>query len=184
MRSPGLGYGGSCLPKDVSALVATARNAGYEAALLCATHNVNVRQRRDFFEKIKRHFGGDLSGKRIAFWGISFKPGTDDIREAPAVDLIDWLLAEGASVSAHDRGAAAKAKERFGDRIEIAETPEDAVSGADALVVATDWNEFRHPDFQEIFARMTGKVIFDGRNLYDPRKLRDMGATYYGIGRT
>ena len=180
---PGLGYGGSCFPKDVAAMISMARDVNYEPALLAATHAVNTAQRRQFFEKIRSHFDGGLTGKRIALWGISFKPGTDDIREAPAIDLIEWLLAEGAVVSAHDRVAADRARERFGDRIEIAEKPEDAVRGANALVVATDWNEFRHPDFNDILALMAEKIIFDGRNLYDERKLRDMGATYYGVGR-
>ena len=180
---PGLGYGGSCFPKDVTAMVAAAEDVGYEARLFTATHEVNAAQRRRFFEKIVAHFDGTLRGKRIAMWGIAFKPGTDDIREAPAVSLIEWLLEAGAEVVAHDRVAAPNAKAQFGDRITIAETPDEAVEGAHALVVATDWNEFRHPDFSEILARMAGKVVFDGRNLYDAKKLRALGATYYGVGR-
>ena len=180
---PGLGYGGSCFPKDVAAMISTARGVDYEPSLFAAADAVNAAQRRQFFEKIKLHFGGELSGKRIALWGIALKPGTDDIREAPAVDLIEWLLVEGATVSAHDRVAADRARDRFGDRIEISEKPEDSLQGANALVVATDWNEFRHPDFDDIFALMADKVVFDGRNLYDAEKLRGMGVTYYGVGR-
>ena len=180
---PGLGYGGSCFPKDVHATVEFARAAGYDAQLLRATHEVNLRQRRDFFEKIRRHFGEKLSGRRIAVWGISFKPGTDDIREAPAVDLVTWMLAEGARIVLHDRVGAARARERFAEAVEIAERPEDAVRGAEALVVCTDWNEFRHPDFEAILKLMAKRVIFDGRNLYDARKLREMGVVYYGVGR-
>ncbi|MFH0962548.1 MAG: UDP-glucose/GDP-mannose dehydrogenase family protein [Planctomycetota bacterium] len=173
---PGLGYGGSCFPKDVHATVQFARAAGYDAQLLRATHEVNLRQRRDFFEKIRGHFGGKLAGRRIAVWGISFKPGTDDIREAPAVDLVTWMLAEGARIALHDRVAAARARERFGEAVEIAERPEDAVRGAEALVVCTDWNEFRHPDFEAILKVMAKRAIFDGRNLYDAKKRRAMGA--------
>jgi len=180
---PGLGYGGSCFPKDVCAMIERARESGYDARLLKATHEVNAGQRRNFFAKIKDHFAGSLEGRLIAMWGISFKPGTDDIREAPAVDLAKWMLADGARIRLHDRVAAERAREAFGDRIEIAERPEEAVQGAEALVVSTDWNEYRHPDFEEIFRLMSGKAVFDGRNLYDAKRLRAMGAAYYGVGR-
>ena len=180
---PRLGYGGSCFPKDVCAMIERAREAGYDAKLLKATHEVNAGQREGFFAKIKEHFGGALEGRLIAMWGISFKPGTDDIREAPAVDLAKWMLAEGARIRLHDRVAAERAREAFGEAIEIAERPEDAVRGAEALVVSTDWNEYRHPDFREILELMAEKAIFDGRNLYDAKQLRGMGVAYYGVGR-
>lgn len=179
---PGIGYGGSCFPKDVKALINTASGHGYELRLCGATDEVNQTQRELFWKKIERHFGGNLSGRRIGVWGISFKPETDDIREAPSLYVIDRLVSSGAEVVAHDPVALENAKRHLGEKIYYGESNYDACRDADALVICTEWNEYRQPDFQAMKELMKGHVIFDGRNLYDPRRLSREGFKYYGIG--
>lgn len=179
---PGIGYGGSCFPKDVKALINTASGHGYELRLCGATDEVNQTQRELFWKKIERHFGGNLSGRRIGVWGISFKPETDDIREAPSLYVIDRLVSNGAEVVAHDPVALENAKRHLGEKIYYGESNYDACRDADALVICTEWNEYRQPDFQAMKELMKGHVIFDGRNLYDPRRLSREGFKYYGIG--
>ncbi len=179
---PGVGYGGSCFPKDVKALGALARECGLESDLLRAVERINDRQKRLLLEQAIKHFG-DLADRTFAVWGLSFKPKTDDMREAPSVHLIEGLLGKGARVQCHDPAAVEVARRRFGDRIQYGATPYHALSGADALFLVTEWNEFRHPDFDRMRGLMKGPVIFDGRNVYDPTRLRAHGFTYYGIGR-
>ena len=179
----GLGYGGSCFPKDVKAVVRTAEDAGYDFRILHAVEAVNETQKRHLFERVSEHFDGDVAGKHFAVWGLSFKPNTDDMREAPSVVVIEALLAAGATVSAFDPEAMEEAKHRhLQDRIRYASTPMDAIEGADALVVITEWNEFRRPDFEELKEKLRQPVIFDGRNIYPRRTLEELGFTYYGIG--
>ncbi|HUT94858.1 MAG TPA: UDP-glucose/GDP-mannose dehydrogenase family protein [Thermoguttaceae bacterium] len=180
---PGAGYGGSCLPKDVRALAAVARAHGVEPRMLDAVHEVNQRQKSVLFEKIMEHFDGQLSDKTIAVWGLAFKPGTDDIREAPSRVLIDRLLAAGARLRVHDPEAIENVRLLYGDRLVYCDRPDKAIEGADALAIVTEWKEFVHPDFDRIRARMRGPVIFDGRNLYQPARMRAAGFTYYSIGR-
>lgn len=180
----GVGYGGSCFPKDVKALVHTGRAHGVPMSILEATDAVNVRQRGVMLEKIIGHFGGDLAGKVVALWGIAFKPRTDDIREAPAIPLIEGLLAQGATVKAWDRAAVKNAKARFGDKVTFGEDEYAVCDGADALVVMTEWPEFRMPDWSDVERRLRAKVVFDGRNIYDAAMLRSRGFRYHGIGRT
>ncbi len=182
---PGCGYGGSCFPKDVSALERTAHEAGYEARLLTAVEEVNRRQKRRLFEKISDHFGGDLEGRTIALWGLAFKPETDDMREAPSRTLMEALWAAGARVQAYDPVAELEARRLYGERadLDLHGSPESALEGADALAVVTEWRLFRSPDFDDMKARMRTPVIFDGRNIYDPAAVRAQGFTYYGIGR-
>jgi len=180
---PGAGYGGSCFPKDVRAMRSMFRQAGIEPQLLDAVDAVNERQKRVLLEKIERHFDGKLKGKTIAVWGLSFKPRTDDIREAPSLTLIDRLLESGAVVQAHDPEAMENVRRRYGKKIKLAALPMDALDGAEALAINTEWSEFRHPDFTEMRRRMAGPVIFDGRNLYDVDRMKAAGFTYYSIGR-
>jgi UDPglucose 6-dehydrogenase len=180
---PGLGYGGSCFPKDVLACVAMGEEAKTEVSLLRAVHEVNQRQRQIFTQKIERQFGGELAGRRVAVWGISFKPQTDDVREAPALTVISWLLERGVEVVAFDPVAMEAARGVFGDRIRYAAREFDALDGADALVLCTEWSEFRHPDFAEMKRRMRGPLIFDGRNLYRPETMEQLGFTYVSVGR-
>ncbi len=182
---PGCGYGGSCFPKDVSALKHTARDLGYHAQLLEAVEAVNSRQKKVLFRKIQEHFGGELRGKRIALWGLAFKPNTDDMREAPSRVLMEALWDAGATVAAYDPVAMEEAKRIYGNRDELilADSPQLAVEGAHALAVVTEWNIFRSPDFQSLKEALALPVIFDGRNIYDPAMLRSLGFTYYGIGR-
>jgi UDPglucose 6-dehydrogenase len=181
----GVGYGGSCFPKDVAALLVTARQHDVELGIVEATERANQRQRGVMLEKIVAHFRGELAGKTIAVWGLAFKPRTDDIREAPAVPLIEGLLAAGATVRAYDRAAIANAKARFGDKVTFVEDEYAAVDGAHAIVLVTEWPEFRLPDWDEIKRRMVqgAPALFDGRNIYEPATLRDKGFTYVGIGR-
>jgi UDPglucose 6-dehydrogenase len=179
---PGIGYGGSCFPKDVKALINTASGHGYQLRLCGATDEVNHNQREIFWKKIERHFGGDLAGKRFGVWGISFKPETDDIREAPSLYVIDKLVSSGAEVVVHDPVALGNAKKRLGEKVGYGESNYDACRDADALVICTEWNEYRQPDFQAMKELMKGQVIFDGRNLYDPKRLFREGFKYYGIG--
>lgn len=179
---PGPGYGGSCFPKDVKALLCTARESGAELRVLDAVEAVNERQKRRLFDKLIVALG-ELRGTRVALWGLAFKPQTDDMREAPALSLVEQLLEAGAGVVAHDPVAMPEARRRLGDRIELAASSYDAVEGADALVVVTDWNEYRHPDFRRVLAALRRPVLVDGRNLYDPVKLGAMGFTYDSFGR-
>ena len=180
---PGVGYGGSCFPKDVKALVQLGRDHGYALEICAAVDRVNVRQKSILFEKISSHFQGDLTGKKVAVWGLAFKPRTDDMREAPSITIIERLLQAGAQVSAHDPKANSAAQKIFGDRIEYVEDGYDALPRADALALVTEWNEFRNPDFERIKQLMRTPVVFDGRNVYNPAKLQKLGFVYYGIGR-
>lgn len=179
---PGVGYGGSCFPKDVRALAAVARNHGLEAEVLQAVDDVNNQQKNVLFEKLKKYFKGELEGRRIAIWGLAFKPRTDDIREAPALVLINQLLEAKATVVAHDPVAHDNVQAEYGDRIEYAEHHYDALGGADALCILTEWAEFRTPDFEYMRYQMKQPAIFDGRNLYDPQRMAEAGFFYSGIG--
>lgn len=182
---PGCGYGGSCFPKDVKALERTARDVGYVARLLQAVEAVNESQKRRLFEKIARYFDGDLAGRTIALWGLAFKPNTDDMREAPSRTLMEALWKAGARVRAFDPVAMGEARRLYGDRpnLTLCENPEAALRGADALAVVTEWNVFRSPDFDEIRQSLSRPVIFDGRNLYDPARMKALGFDYFAIGR-
>jgi len=182
---PGCGYGGSCFPKDVSALERTAAEVGYNAQLLNAVQDVNGRQKELLFQKISRHFDGQLAGKTFAIWGLSFKPNTDDMREAPSRVLIEGLWAAGAKVRAYDPVAIEETHRIYGDRGDLvyAESPEQAAQGADALVVVTEWRAFQSPDFEKIKGLLKQAVVFDGRNIYDPKQLEQLGFAYYAIGR-
>jgi UDPglucose 6-dehydrogenase len=179
----GPGFGGSCFPKDLRAAISTGREVGYKLEVLDAVVAVNERQKQRLGEKIVAHFGGDLSGKRIAIWGLAFKPGTDDIREAPALVLIERLLKAGAMVSASDPVAIEAVRKQLGDRIKYEESHYECAQGADALALVTEWHEFRRPSFERLKAMMRHPVIFDGRNVWSPAELRAAGFTYYGIGR-
>lgn len=179
----GAGYGGSCFPKDVKALVKTGEEQGMKLKVLTAVEEVNYDQKRVLFEKIKKHFGGKLSGLKIALWGLAFKANTDDMREASSLVLIELLVNAGATVVAYDPVAVQEAKRRIGDTVEYASGQYEALEGADALVVITEWDDFRVPKFTYIEKRLKNKVIFDGRNLYDPLIMKEFGYTYYSIGR-
>ena len=179
---PGVGYGGSCFPKDVKALITTAREHGIEFDLLRAVERTNERQKKLLLSKVTKHFG-TLDGHTFGVWGLAFKPKTDDMREAPAIVLIEGLLGKGAKVQVHDPVAMEVAKRHFGNRISYAPTSYDALEGADALFVVTEWNDFRHPDFARMKALMKSPVVFDGRNVFNPATLRERGFTWYGIGR-
>jgi UDPglucose 6-dehydrogenase len=182
---PGAGYGGSCFPKDVQALARSAQNVGYEAALLHAVEDVNLRQKRRIFEKLETHYEGSLKGKTIALWGLSFKPRTDDMREAPSRVLMEALWKAGATVRAYDPEAMEEAERIYPNegRLKLCETAYGVLDGADALVIITEWQEFRSPDFTEIKDKLTDGVIFDGRNLYEPDMVENFGLQYYAIGR-
>jgi len=185
---PGPGYGGSCFPKDVKALVRTGQHSSAPLCVLRAVDAANERQKQVLFGKVASALGGDLDGARIAVWGLAFKPQTDDLRESPALALIDALLDAGATVVAHDPVAMTAARSRFNGKgeaglVSFAPTNYDAVQAADALVVTTDWNEYRHPDFGRIRAALARPVVVDGRNLYDPVKMSALGFTYLSIGR-
>ncbi|MBN8469750.1 UDP-glucose/GDP-mannose dehydrogenase family protein [Corallococcus exiguus] len=179
---PGVGYGGSCFPKDVKALVTTAREYGLELDLLRAVERTNERQKKLLVNKAVKHYG-TLEGKKFGVWGLAFKPKTDDMREAPSIEVIEGLIGKGATVIAHDPVAAHAAKRVFGDRIRYAELPYDALEGVDGLFVVTEWNEFRHPDFARMKSLMKSPVVFDGRNIFQPARMREQGFTYFGIGR-
>lgn len=180
----GTGYGGSCFPKDVKAIIHTSDAVGYDFKILKSVEEVNARQKLVLFEKIKRHFGDDLTGKRFALWGLAFKPNTDDMREAPAIVLSRALRAAGAEVVAHDPEAMDEAREHYlGDEIAYAPSPMAAVEGADALVIVTEWNEFRRPDFDALKAALKSPVVFDGRNVFPRSTLEKLGFVYHGIGR-
>jgi UDPglucose 6-dehydrogenase len=180
---PGIGYGGSCFPKDVQALVQSAAQADYDFRILNAVMDVNEKQKTHLLPKIRRYFGNELKGKKIALWGLAFKPNTDDIREAPALYMIEALLREGASITAFDPEAIRNVKQLLGDKISYAENQYDALQDADALVIATEWNEFRTPDFLKMVTRMKNKVIFDGRNLFDTKAIAELGFHYESVGR-
>ncbi len=180
---PGVGYGGSCFPKDVRALAAIARAHGLLPRVLDAVHEVNVNQKTVLVEKIRRHFGDHLSGLTVAVWGLAFKPGTDDIREAPALALIDRLLALGVTLKVHDPEALENVRRQYGDRLIYCHRRDDALAGADALAIMTEWKHFVHPDLDEMRQRMRQPVVFDGRNLYHPQRMKEAGFTYYSIGR-
>jgi len=178
----GPGYGGSCFPKDVLALIHVAQEHGVPLELGVATDHVNQRQKGVLLRKLKQQFEGDLRGKKVAIWGIAFKPRTDDVRESPALTLIESLLAEGATVAAHDPEAAGHAKKLFGDKITLVEQPYDAVQGADALVLVTEWRQYQNPDFARIKKAMRTLVVLDGRNIWSTYGLRKQGFSYAGIG--
>ncbi len=180
---PGPGYGGSCFPKDVKALVRTGNDYGAPLCILQAVESVNDRQKHRLFEKVRSALNDDLKGSRVAVWGLAFKPNTDDMRDAPALTLIEDLLGAGARVVAHDPVAMPEAKRRLEDRVELAEDSYGALDGSDALVVVTDWNEYRHPDFARIKQTLRRPVVVDGRNLYDSVKMAKLGFTYLSIGR-
>ena len=180
---PGPGFGGSCFPKDISALLFAGREVGLELEMVKATEIVNVRQKRVLGQKVVQHFGGSLAGKTVAVWGLSFKPQTDDIRESPALTLIDDVLAAGGKVQAHDPQAMENVKAIYGDRVHFADGMYNALEGADALVLVTEWHEYRTPDFQRMKAGMRQASLFDGRNMWIPGELRGMGFFYTGIGR-
>jgi len=179
---PGAGYGGSCFPKDVQALHRTAKANDYSFSILQSVMDVNQKQKFIIFEKIKAYFG-DLSSKKIGLWGLAFKPNTDDIREAPALYTIDSLLKEGATIKVYDPEAIQNVKELYQDRIEYASDQYECIEGADCLAILTEWNVFRAPNFDKISEKLTKKVIFDGRNVYDPDKINELGFTYFSIGR-
>jgi UDPglucose 6-dehydrogenase len=179
---PGIGYGGSCFPKDVKAMLKSAADEGYDFKILHAVEAVNVRQKSVLVAKMQAYFG-DLKGKKIALWGLAFKPRTDDMREAPAITIVEKLLAKGATVCAYDPEATESARRVFGDRITYCNHSYDALEGADALAVVTEWNEFREPDFEKIKQLLKSPVIFDGRNIYAPEQMRGLGFQYFSIGR-
>ena len=180
---PGPGYGGSCFPKDVKALLRTSEEEGAPMGILRAVEDANDRQKHRLFAKLHGVLGDGLAGARIALWGLAFKANTDDMRESPALVLIDELLAAGATVVAHDPAAMHETQRRIGDRITYAESNYAAAEGADALVIVTDWNEYRFPDFARVKAALKRPVLIDGRNLYDPAKMQALGFTYRSIGR-
>lgn len=180
---PGIGYGGSCFPKDVQALAKSAADAKYDFKILNSVMEVNDFQRLKLIDRIKKYFHGNLKGKTIAVWGLAFKPHTDDIREAPALYNIEKLLNEGAEIKVHDPEAMDNVKKIIGDKIQYFPTPYEAAEGADAIFIATEWPEFRAPDFDKLSSILKNKVIFDGRNLYDVNTMQELGFTYISIGR-
>ncbi len=181
---PGPGYGGSCFPKDLKSLMHQAQRVGGRLQLIEAVDQVNDRQKKVLAQKVKDHFGSALRGKCLALWGLAFKARTDDIREAPALEIINILLAEGVKLQVHDPEALGNVKREFGDKLMYFDRPYGALEGADGLIIVTEWQEFRHADFDVMRRLMQGHVIFDGRNLYEPKTVRAHGFTYYGIGRT
>jgi UDPglucose 6-dehydrogenase len=180
---PGIGYGGSCFPKDVQALVRSAFEAKYDFKILNAVMDVNEKQKVYLIPRIKKYFDNNLSGRKIALWGLAFKPNTDDIREAPALYVIDELLKAGASVAAFDPEAMKNVMEVVGNKISYAENQYDALNNCEALIIATEWSEFRTPDFEKMGERMKNKVIFDGRNVFDLSQMKGLGFYYESIGR-
>ncbi|HUS02920.1 MAG TPA: UDP-glucose/GDP-mannose dehydrogenase family protein, partial [Chitinophagaceae bacterium] len=180
---PGIGYGGSCFPKDVKALEQSSREIDYDFKILKAVMQVNEKQKLHLVEKIKEHFNNDLAGKKIALWGLAFKPNTDDIREASALTIIEELTGAGVKISAYDPEAMPNVKREIGDKIEYKENQYETLTDADALVIATEWSEFRTPDFNRIGSLLKNKVIFDGRNLFDLNQMKECGFHYVSIGR-
>lgn len=181
---PGMGYGGSCFPKDVQALARSGKQQGFKFEILDAVMRVNNEQKTVLFNPIREYFGGNLRGVRIALWGLSFKPETDDIREAPSLYMIEKLTNEGATVVAYDPEAMENVRRLLGHRISYAEKPYEALDNADALLICTEWAQFRNPDFEQIADKLNNKAIFDGRNLYDLHRMRELGFFYKSIGRT
>ncbi len=179
---PGIGYGGSCFPKDVKALVRTARENGYEMRILQSVEDVNEDQKYLLFNKIMKRFDGNLKGKKFAMWGLSFKPNTDDMREAPSLVIIDNLVKEGATVTAYDPVAMDEARHMIGDKIAYAKDEYEALDGADALLVVTEWPEFRIPDFNNVKSRLSGHLIFDGRNIFERSEMKKIGMEYHCVG--
>jgi len=179
----GIGYGGSCFPKDVQALEKTSKDYGYDFSILNSVMSVNHKQKTKIVEKIRSYYDNNLKGKKIALWGLAFKPDTDDIREAPALYIIDELIKDGAEITAFDPEAMPNIKKTIGDKINYAKDAYEALDDADILLIATEWSVFRTPDFEELDKRMKHKVIFDGRNLYEPEKMKHMGYYYNSIGR-
>jgi UDPglucose 6-dehydrogenase len=180
---PGIGYGGSCFPKDVQALVKSSNEVNYDFEILKAVEKVNALQKLHLVNKINAYLKNDLQGKKIALWGLAFKPNTDDIRDAPAIDMINALTAAGATITAYDPEAMPNVKNKIGDKIKYASNQYEALADADILVIATEWSEFRTPDFEIIEKELPSKVIFDGRNLFDVAKMKEMGYHYESIGR-
>jgi UDPglucose 6-dehydrogenase len=180
---PGIGYGGSCFPKDVQALAKSSSDSNYDFKILRAVMEVNAEQKVKLIPRIKDYFKGNLKGKTIAMWGLSFKPHTDDIREAPALYNIEELLKEGVTIKAHDPESMENVKRLLGSKVQFCATPYEAAEGADAIFIATEWPEFRTPDFDRLNAILKGKVIFDGRNLYELNAMRELGYAYFSIGR-
>ena len=180
---PGVGYGGSCFPKDVQALARSGREVGYAFRILESVMRVNDQQKLVIVPKVLDFFGGELKGRKIAIWGLAFKPDTDDIREAPSLYIIDKLVEAGGEITAFDPEAMDNVKELIGDKISYAGDPYSAIDGADALVICTEWSMFRNPDFAEVDKKLNQRVIFDGRNLYDPDQMRELGYFYSSIGR-
>ena len=180
---PGVGYGGSCFPKDVKALIKTAQEHEYEFKILRAVDEVNERQKRVIVKKMLRHFNNQMHQKVITLWGLSFKPQTDDIREAPSLVIMNSLIDVGAKIRAHDPVAMPRVRALYGSKVDFFENSYDALKGADALAIITEWNEFRRPDFERMKSLMKHPVIFDGRNIYDPKLMKEKGFTYFGIGR-
>jgi len=180
---PGIGYGGSCFPKDVKALIKSAGDEGYDFQILNAVEDVNEAQKVFLMPKILKHYGGELNGKKIAMWGLAFKPNTDDIREAPALYLIDELHNAGAEIVAFDPEAMDNVKAAKGDKLQFADNMYDALENADCLLVATEWSEFRNPNFERMENALNAKVIFDGRNVFSTEKMNELGYTYYSVGR-
>ena len=180
---PGTGYGGSCFPKDVKAIIKTASDHGYELNVIKAVEKANEYQKNVIFNKIAKHFNNNFKNKTIGIWGLSFKPKTDDIRESAAIHLIEKLLKEGVTIKVYDPAAITETKSRLGNKVEYADDPYDALQDADAMVLMTEWSEFHLPDFNKMAGIMKRKVIFDGRNIYDPAEIRKLGFKYFGIGR-
>jgi UDPglucose 6-dehydrogenase len=180
---PGAGYGGSCFPKDVKALIKTSIENGHQLEVMQAVENVNDRQKEVIFKKILNHFQGDLKGKKFAIWGLSFKPNTDDMREAPALVVISKLLEAGATVKAYDPAAMHETQRRIGNNIEYATDQYDAALDADALILMTEWQEFRVINFKVLERVLKSKIVFDGRNIYEPEEMKENNFTYYSIGR-
>jgi UDPglucose 6-dehydrogenase len=180
---PGVGYGGSCFPKDVRALVKMAEEYDVEPRIMLAVDEVNEKQKRVMIEKIGAQFSRNLRGKTVAVWGLAFKPRTDDIREAPALVLIDWLLTAGAKIQVHDPEAMENVRALYGEKITYCAKPMEALNGADALAIMTEWGDYQRPEFKEMFQRMRSPVIFDGRNLYEPWTMERLGFKYHSIGR-
>jgi UDPglucose 6-dehydrogenase len=179
----GVGFGGSCFPKDLRAAINTGKEAGVDLQVLSAVVAVNERQKHRMADDIHRHFQGKLAGKRIAVWGLAFKPGTDDIREAPALTLAEDLLAAGAEVVATDPVAVSAVRKVLGERVRLVDSNYACAEGADALVLMTEWREYRRPNFARLAGLMRGKAVFDGRNIWDPAEVRAAGLAYFGIGR-
>ncbi|MEM8767375.1 MAG: UDP-glucose/GDP-mannose dehydrogenase family protein, partial [Pseudomonadota bacterium] len=182
---PGTGYGGSCFPKDVKALIHTAGEFGFPAELISSVESVNERQKRVLFDKLRGHFGGKLEGRTFALWGLAFKPNTDDMREAPSRTIMDLLFEAGAQVRAYDPVAMEEARRLYPDdtSLVLCDHRDDTLTNADALIVVTEWNEFMSPDFHHVRDELLSPVVFDGRNLYDPAYMKDLGFTHYAIGR-